>query len=416
MVWLGIIVIVLTVVAIIKKIDARIALVVAGAIMCVAGGIWKDMFSAFTAQLISSSLVPLITICMGFSAVMEFTGCTQDLVHLMMKPMKFLRMFLVPAAVLITFFINISLQSAAACGAAVGALLIPTMLRFGVNPAIAASAVALGTWGNNLSPGFMFVAQVSEISGDAPETVVGSYLAVSIVAVIAAAVTLTLIDIILYKRKGNKKDADMSALDEITAYKVNIIKAILPLFPIIMILIGSRIGLSLDVTAWMLIGTVLGLLTNYKGVKETTNIFFKGMGNAFADIIGLMAAAGVFTAGMAAVGVTDALLEIMRGAQSVAQLGATFGPLSLATVTGSGNAATIAFNEAFTPFAADFGFGINQLGGVAMMTGGIGRAMSPVAGVVIILARMAKVEPMEVTKHNLVPCLVAALVLMFGLL
>jgi len=419
MVILGIVMVVLAIVAIVKKIDAKIALFVTGTVMCIAGGVWGKVFSAFTDSLISASLVPTITCGMGFSLVMEYTGCTKDLVNLLTKPAAKIRPLIVPFALLITFFINISVISAAACGAAVGALLIPLMISFGVNPVIAASAVALGTWGNNMSPGMTFMVQTASIAGCEPTDVVAIHSTTSLIAVLASVVALALIDFFLYKRKataGVDADAAAAATQALADAKVNPIKAFLPLLPIVLILVAPKLGVELSVGGCMMIGGIAGIIVNYKDYKNTTKKFFTGMGNAFADIIGLMAAAAVFTAGMSAVGLTNALLDIMRGATSVAQIGATFGPLALAAVTGSGNAATIAFNEAITPFAADFGYTMEALGAVASITGGIGRAFSPVSGVVIILAGMAKVDPMDVTKHAAIPGIIAALVLMFGLL
>ena len=58
----------------------------------------------------------------------------------------------------------------------------------------------------------------------------------------------------------------------------------------------------------------------------------------------------------------------------------------LAVISGSGNAAALAFNGAVTPHAADFGYGIMQLGSMAQIGAGIGRSMSPVAGAGIIIA------------------------------
>ncbi|MBR6735315.1 MAG: C4-dicarboxylate transporter DcuC [Oscillospiraceae bacterium] len=419
MVILGIVMVVAAIVLIIKKIDAKIALFVTGAVMCVAGGVWDQVFTKFTDTLISSTLVPLITCGMGFSLVMEYTGCTKDLVNLLTKPAAKIRPLIVPFALLVTFVINISVTSAAACGAAVGALLIPLMLSFGVNPVIAASAVALGTWGNNFNPGFTFNVQTAGIAGCEPTDVIAVFSTTAIVALVVSMVALTLIDVFLYRRKataGVDADAAATATQAIADAKVNPIKAFLPFLPIVLVIVAPKLGITLSVAACMMIGGIAGILVNYKDFQKTTAQFYKGLGNAFADIIGLMAAAAVFTAGMSAVGVTNALLDLMRSATSIAQIGATFGPLSLAAITGSGNSATIAFNEAVTPFAADFGYTIEALGAVAGITGGIGRAFSPVSGVVIILARMAKVDPMDVTKHAAIPGILAALVLMFGLL
>ena len=73
------------------------------------------------------------------------------------------------------------------------------------------------------------------------------------------------------------------------------------------------------------------------------------------DVVGLMAAAACFTAGMQLIGLTNALIDGMKNSQQIAQIGAAFGPFLLAVISGSGNAAALAFNGAVTPHAADFG-------------------------------------------------------------
>jgi DcuC family C4-dicarboxylate transporter len=82
----------------------------------------------------------------------------------------------------------------------------------------------------------------------------------------------------------------------------------------------------------------------------------------------------------------------------------------MAAISGSGNAAALAFNEAITPHAADFGLTIVQLGSVAQIAAGLGRSMSPVAGGVIILAGIAGVNPMEIAKRTAIPCIVGVIV------
>ena len=82
----------------------------------------------------------------------------------------------------------------------------------------------------------------------------------------------------------------------------------------------------------------------------------------------------------------------------------------MAVISGSGNAAALAFNGAVTPHAADFGYGIMQLGSMAQIGAGIGRSMSPVAGAGIIIAGLAGINPMEMAKRNAVPCIIATVV------
>lgn len=58
----------------------------------------------------------------------------------------------------------------------------------------------------------------------------------------------------------------------------------------------------------------------------------------------------------------DAFVNYLTHANEVAKLGAALGPYLMAIVTGSGDAATFAFNEAVTPHAAQFGMSIDSLG------------------------------------------------------
>ena len=62
--------------------------------------------------------------------------------------------------------------------------------------------------------------------------------------------------------------------------------------------------------------------------------------------------------------------------------------------------------------AEQFGLSIMDLGSLAQIAGAMGRSMSPIAGAAIICAGLAKVNPIEVSKRNALPCLVSAIVLM----
>ena len=55
------------------------------------------------------------------------------------------------------------------------------------------------------------------------------------------------------------------------------------------------------------------------------------------------ACAAAFTGGMEAIGVTGALIEVMKNSSSIASIAGAFGPFLIAIIGGSGDAATIAF-------------------------------------------------------------------------
>lgn len=430
MVWAGALIVLITFAAILKNLEARMVLILSGAAMALIAGIagvegcFDGAMQAFISQLINESLVPTICACMGFSAVMEYTKCSSNLVYLLTRPLQKVRFAVVPGAILITWLINIVVMSAAGCAATVGTLLVPMMLGLGVHPATAAACILIGTWGNVMNPGQSFNVQVGELASMTGLEVVSSFTVVAVIALAASIVLLTVIDITMVK-KGNKQgaayaaepgSADREAVKS-APVKINYFKALIPATPIIFLLLGNAgILPNFDITVWMLSCSVLGLLLDVRHVQDGVKQFFNGVGNSYRDIITLMAAASVFTFGMNAVGLTGALVDVMKNSTAIARLGAGFGPFIIAALSGSGNAAAIAFNTSITPHAADLGYAVEAMGSVAQIAAAIGRSASPVAGVTIICAKMAGVSPMDVVKRSILPMLVAVLIFMFMLM
>lgn len=416
MVIAGIVIVVATFIAIIKQFETRLVLLLSGLLMCFIGGQLGAGTTAFVKELTNPGLVPTICTVLGFSYVMEYTKCTEHMVYFISAGLKKMTKVIIPGAVIITFLINIALPTAAGCAAAVGALLIPALIRSGVHPAMAGSAIFLGTWGSALSPGLMFNPQVAQLAGEDVMTVIASFSMQAIIGIVVAAILLNIVAIVKKEHTGYVlKDAN----EEGKEFKVNYLYAIIPIIPLVLLVLGSKqvaVIPEISVPVSMLIGTAIGIIAVRPNVTEAVKKFFRGTGDGMCDVVGLMAAAACFTAGMQYIGLTSALIDGMKNSQQIAQIGAAFGPFLLAVISGSGNAAALAFNGAVTPHAADFGYGIMQLGSMAQLGAGIGRSMSPVAGAGIIIAGLAGINPMEMAKRNAVPCIIATVVIMLLLL
>ena len=154
--WLNVaaaVVTVLTFVAIIRKMEVRLALLTGGLILAVLSMNPQAWSEAFFKSMTVAGLISTILPVMGFAAVMELTGCDRHLVKMLTDPLIKVRPLLVPGAMLVTYLINTALSSAAGCAAAVGVVLIPAMMAAGIHPAMAAAAVLAGTWGSVWSPG-----------------------------------------------------------------------------------------------------------------------------------------------------------------------------------------------------------------------------------------------------------------------
>lgn len=427
MIWIGLAIVVVTFYLIYKNYEARLVLALSGLVMAFIGqvvvgtnGGVSAAVDAFVKQLVNGGLVPTIVTVMGFGYVMTFTKCSDHLVNLLVKPLARVPVIVIPGAVIITWLLNIVLPSAAGIAAAVGVLLIPALIALKVRPVMAAAAVFIGTWGSVVSPGLMFNPQIADIafkakeipSPDAMIVIMQEALPCAIGALVAA-ICLTIICVVLKEGVGSTEIVkELPDGEEIQKnFKVNPIKAIIPIIPLALLVLASKqVGVlptkAFSVPVCMLIGTAIGLIValfNKQKIGEASKKFCRGAGDGFCDVVILIAAAAMFASGMKAIGLTGALVDAMKGSQSVAMFAAAAGPFVMAAISGSGNAAALAFNQAITPNAADFGLTIVQLGAVAQIAAGLGRSMSPVAGGVIILAGIAGVNPMEVVKRTAIP-------------
>ncbi|KYZ77375.1 C4-dicarboxylate ABC transporter [Anaerosporomusa subterranea] len=412
MIWLGGLIVLLTFVAIIKKYETRMVLFLSGLLMAILSGKPLEAITAFQAAMINGGLVPVICTVMGFAFVMRLTKCDSHLVHLLAGPLTKFRAILIPGAVLVTWTINIALPSAAA----VGAILIPALMAAGVHPAMAASAVLAGTWGSVISPGNSHNPFVAKLANVDVMTVIATLSSTALITAVVVAIGLTITAFVRKENQGYTSEVTLSDKDE---FKVNILKAVVPMVPLILLVLGSKqlhVIPEVTVPQAMIFGAILGFVVTWQNPQEITKQFFNGMGDAYGNVIGIIIAAAVFTKGMELIGLTGSLIAVMKNSQSIAKFAATFGPFVVAILSGSGDAAALAFNGAITPHAKQFGYGIIEMGSTAQMVGALGRSMSPVAGAAIVCAQLAKVSPIEMTKRNGPIMLLGAIVMMMGML
>ncbi len=418
MVWVGAIIVLLTFAAIIKKFETRLVLFLSGFTMALLSGKPMAAVDSFSKAMVNPGLVTVICTVMGFAYVMKLTKCDAHLVHLLAGVLGKFRVILIPGTVIVTFLINIALPSAAGCGAAVGAIMIPTLIGAGVNPIMAACAVFAGTWGSVFNPGSAHVPFIAKLGNSDVMTVIAGHTTAAVVCIVTVAILLTIIARYL-KEDGSGEVVAAAGVKKNEDFQVNFLKAMVPIIPLLLLVLGSKqIKLlpEISVPAAMLIGAALGFAVTMKQVDEVSKQFFDGMGNAYGNVIGIIVAASVFTTGMEAIGLTGSLITAMKNSAAIAKIAATFGPFIIAVLGGSGDAATLAFNGAITPHAPQLGFGILPMGSQAFIAGALGRSMSPVAGVAIVCAGLAQVNPIDMAKRNAIPMIVAAIIAMFILL
>lgn len=408
MLILGCILVLITLFLLIKRYEARMVLVAAGIIMCACAGNPMAALNSF-AKGMGSSMISSACSSMGFALVMRFTGCDKHLINFLAKGLTKVHFLIIPGVVLATFAVNMALPSAAGTAAAAGAIFIPIMMGAGIHPAMAAAAVKCGTYGSMLNPGLAHNPFVAKIAGVGVMDVIAFHYKANIASLVIAAITIT---VIAYMTHENK-DHFAEGLELEENFKVNYLYALMPIIPIAILLLGATKIVpvfKMGVAQAMIIGCILALAVTRTNPAELTKSFFDGMGKAYADIIGIIISAGVFVAGMNAMGLVKAFTNAMLNNPAIVKIAASVGPFLLGLIVGSGDAATFAFNEAITPHAADFGMTPVQMGSMATLGGTLGRTMSPIAGATIIVAGIAGVNPMEIAKRNALPMVLAMVV------
>lgn len=435
--------IVAVVALLIMKKDTKTVLIGVGLVLCVLCLKPLDGLTAFTTYMTKAGLIKAICASMGFAFVMKFTGCDRALVNLLTRPLGNIGFLLIPIVVALTYFINIAIPSAAGCSAAVGATLIPVMMAAGVKPEMAGAAVFAGTFGSVLSPGSahnVFVADM--VKAHNPSYTVQDVIAVqfssAITALIVVLIVMSITAIVckdytkgvnyLAQREGGansvaSNSADGSNLDA-QPQKINVLYALMPLVPLVILVIGGTSLNQVSFLKWtkmgvaeaMLLGAILTIAVTLTDPQKITKEFFKGMGSAYAEIIGIIIAAGVFVAGLSACGAIDFVIEWLKNEQGYVKFGGTFVPFFMGVVTGSGDAASMAFNTAVTVHADALGFEQDKLGMAVAISGALGRSASPIAGACIVCAGLAMVNPIQIAKRTALGMFLSVCVIAFVIL
>ncbi len=391
-----------TIYALIKRYETRCVLIAAGFAMAIFSLKPMIAFQQFDASMTKASLIIAICSAMGFAAAISLTKCDVHLVALLTRPLKSLGVFLLPACMAVTGICAVAIPSTAGLCAAVGPSMIPILIRSGFRPAIAATAIVCSTTPALLNPGVAHNVFVSKLANMEVMEFIGQF---TLPLVLFAAATIAGLMIVCvayrdYKKPQVQEKGEMQTASNLPE-KVNIFYAIAPLVPVVILLyVSLYTTMKMSVATAMLIGTAYALAVTRSNPAEVTKKFFDGMGKGYANILGIIIAAGVFAAGLKAAGIIDLVVESLTSANHLARIGGAFGPYIMGVLTGSGDAAAFAFNEAVTPNAPNFGLQIADLGWLAVICGSFGRLSSPLAGGVILVAGMAGVNPMEVVKRS----------------
>lgn len=366
----------------------------------------------------------MIMVLCGFSVYMTHLGANDVVVKLVSKPLKNIRSpyILMVFAYFLACLMSFAVSSATGLGVLLMATLFPVMVNVGISRG-AAAAICASPISIILSPTSGDVVLSAEISKiPLGEFAFGTALPVSIFAILGIAVAHFFWQRYLDKKEGVQ--VERINADEIKTTAPNYY-AILPLLPIIGVLIfDGKWGLpNLHIVTVMLLCFIITAAVDFLrsfNAKQTFDnlvVAYRGMADAFAGVVMLLVAAGVFAQSLSTIGFITNLID---SAQSFGG-SAFFMMLVLAVITilatmatGSGNAAFYAFAELIPKLATQMGVNPAFLTIPMLQASNLGRGLSPVSGVVVAVSGMGKISPFEIVKRMSVPMLVGFICVIIG--
>jgi DcuC family C4-dicarboxylate transporter len=433
---LGLLIIAATVIAILRRTDVRLVLVLAAAALGTVSGNLPAVVRTFLATLSREQFVVPICSAMGFAHVLRLTQCDRHLVHLLVGPIRRVRAFLIPGAVLVGFLVNVPVISQTSTAVAVGPVLVPLLRAGGLSNVTVGSALLLGAslGGELLNPGAPELRTVSSALGVPATDCVAQVAPLLLVQLAVATILFWVLSLRAEARLAPAQPANLSSQAESphtqeqpqVPLRVNLLKALVPLVPLVLLfLTGGPYALLAVPHGWlvdtanpaeerlfdgrligaaMLIGVVAAALTSRGTLRDTARAFFEGAGYAFTHIISLIVTAACFGTGVELIG----LDRVVGGVASVPSLllpSAGGLPLAFAWLSGSGMAATQSLFRFFTEPATNLGMDPRRVGAVVSIGAAAGRTLSPVAAVTLMCASLTGTSPLELARRVALPLL-----------
>src|SRR5262245_62110965 len=151
----GALVIIAAIWAILRRVDVRLALLLAALALGALAGTVPAVVGTFFSTFASEQYLIPIGCAVGFGYVLRHTGCEQHLVQLLVKPLRHARFLMVPGVVLVGFAVNCPVVSQVGTAVSIGAVLVPLLRAAGVSPVTSGAALLLGcsVGGELLNPG-----------------------------------------------------------------------------------------------------------------------------------------------------------------------------------------------------------------------------------------------------------------------
>jgi C4-dicarboxylate transporter, DcuC family len=384
---------------------------------------WKgfDVFAFVKESLITqmSGIGLIIMASAAFADYMDHVGATATMVRFCIKPLRLIKApyLILASAYVLGQCLHVAIPSAAGLAMLLLVTFFPMMVSLGVSKPAAAAMIALCSF-MDLGPA-VGTANLAARTADIPPAVyfVQHQIPVA-VWVIGVVAVLIFFSARYFDRRSDgsifQAQPEPSTGEQIR-HDVPGFYAFLPLVPITLILVFSPLlvgGVTMDVVTAMVLGSVAGLAcellvkrdirTAFKGFQ----VFFNGIGSSFAGVVSLLVCADVFAQGLEVVGAVGYLIDAVRNAGFGVNVMAVIMTLMVgvtAMITGSGVAAFFAFSGLAPGIATNFGVSAVTMVLPMQLMAGMGRAISPVSGVIIAVSKAGECLPFEIVRRTIIP-------------
>lgn len=392
------------------------------------GSTWLDIFS-FAKESLTTQIAGIGLIIMaagGFASYMDHIKASNAMVNMCIRPLQVLKApyLILALGYICAQLLHVAISSAAGLAMLLLVTFFPVLVRLGVSKASAAAMIGLCAF-MDLGPAVGTANLAAKHAGMESAIYFAHYQ-----MPVAVVVMLTVAVVIFFTAKYfDKKDGFVAGLQEVVeaeeeGRKVPALYALLPVIPVVLVLVFSPLvitSIKIDVVTAMILGAVIAFIfelittRDFKACCKGLQVFFKGMGSMFTSIVSLLVCADIYAQGLQKIGAVDYLL------QSVQNAGLGFTSMTLvmtilvgitAVLTGSGVAAFFSFSGLAPSIAAKFGeSAVNMILPMQLMAG-MGRSISPVAGIIIAVSKAGECSPFMIVRRTLLPAL-AGIVAMF---
>lgn len=437
-----IVVIVITAIALYRKLNPQGILITAGLTMCIISlvamgnpielksstgnngfDIVKLIDETFISNISRAGLM-IMTIG-GYVAFMNHIEATQTLVHLSMRPLAFMKKCPMLAAVLtipIGQMLFITTPSATGLGLLLVASIYPILTSLGVSRLTALSMIAATTLFDQ-GPGSANTALAAQLIGiNNVEYFITHQLPLVIPTSLIVMITFCLSNWFFdqHSTKKQEENIDVKAISTTAPA----FYALFPVLPLILLVVFSPyVGLvnppiKLDTTTAMFSSLFFVMLIhlirihNLRQVYESIAAFWKGMGNVFGKVVTLIVASEIFSKGLIQLHFIDNLIQLSTNA-GFTELVIVFAFIiyGAAVLMGSGNAAFFSFGPLMPGIASQLGIPTYVMVLPCQLASSMGRSASPIAGVIVAIAGVAGASPIDLAKRNLIPLTISVIFL-----